>query len=244
MKILSLNNEVHIWCTDLTDKKHDITVMWQTLTPKERIRADRFLTPNLRRNFIIARGVLRHILSRYTQIPAAAISFKQNAYGKISLDTNNSVPQDYPLEFNLSHSGNLVIYAFTLKHALGVDIEMMRPIKDHHEIAKRFFSEKEIATLLELSAENYQTGFFTCWTRKEAFIKALGIGLSYPLHEFTVSIATQEKHWTLQIENTATMTGAETNLKNWSLFTLNPASDYAAALAVQGKIDKVLYFEF
>jgi len=243
LEILRLDNEVHVWYTNSTDNKHDLTTLWQTLTSEERIRADRFITPVLRRNFIIARGILRQILSRYTQIPAAEIAFKQNTYGKISLDTNNSTLKNNHLEFNLSHSGDLILYAFTLKHAIGIDIEMIRPIKDSHALAKRFFSSKEIIALEALSKEDHQVGFFTCWTRKEAFIKALGIGLSYPLNEFTVSVDPHQKHWALQIENTEKMAEAETNIQNWSFITLNPAPNYAAALAMQGKIDKILNFE-
>ena len=246
MEILRLDNEVHVWYTNSTDNKHDLTALWQTLTSEERIRADRFITPILRRNFIIARGVLRQLLAYYTQIPATAIAFKQNAYGKISLETNNSTLQNNHLEFNLSHSGDLILYAFTLKHAIGVDIEKIRPIKDSHVLAKRFFSSKEIIALNALPKDDHQVGFFTCWTRKEAFIKALGIGLSYPLNKFTVSIDQHPKHWTLQIENTEkmAMAGVETNFKNWSFLTLNQTPKYAAALAIQGKIDKILNFEY
>src|SRR6185295_854197 len=112
-------------------------------------------------------------------IPPEEIQFTYRAFGKPQILT--STPQAGPFNFNLAHSGSLALYAFTPIGEVGVDLELIRPEFTGDDIAERFFSPAECACLNQLSAELRHKAFFNCWTRKEAFIKAMGMGMSLPL---------------------------------------------------------------
>ena len=132
------------------------------------------------------------------------------------------------LRFNLSHSQGLALYAVTRGREIGVDLECIRPISDAEQIAERFFSAHENAVFRTIPAHEKPKAFFNCWTRKEAYLKALGDGLARPLDEFDVSLAPGEPAKLLRIE------GAPQEASRWSLNRLEPGSGYVAALAVEG----------
>jgi 4'-phosphopantetheinyl transferase len=178
------DQEVHVWNFNL-DKIIVIKDKFvHILSNDELHRAEKFHFERDRNWYICSRGLLRILLGIYTDIPSTQINFTFNDYGKPSLlsDQNND------LHFNLSHSKNFMSVGFT-KHALiGVDVELVKPFKDHLEIAKRFFSANEVEQLLSFPSEKLLNVFYSCWTAKESVIKLSGEGLSYPLKDFDVQL--------------------------------------------------------
>lgn len=143
--------------------------------PHEVERAGRFRFERLQRHFLAARGFLRYVLARYVDIGPGELRFSYNDYGKPSLAGDES------LQFNISHSHEVGLVAVTRDAAVGVDVEHIRADFASEEIATRFFSRLEIETFSSLSREEQVAAFFRCWARKEAYIKAIGKGLSQPL---------------------------------------------------------------
>lgn len=165
---------VHIWQVALDPPASLVTRLAQLLSDDERIRAARFHFERDRRRFIVARGTLRSLLARYINCPPARIDFSYSTKGKPSLRPEH----ESRLQFNLAHSAEMAIYAFTLDRQVGVDIEQQRPLDDVHQIAEHYFSPRERAILAtQVGNELYQT-FFTYWTRKEAYLKLSGEGLA------------------------------------------------------------------
>jgi 4'-phosphopantetheinyl transferase len=197
-----------------------------TLSADELQRAARFHFARDRRRFTVARGVLRDILGRYLRVPPSELEFRYSAYGKPALADVADAPW---LRFNVSHSHEVALFAVTCGREVGVDIEYLGREIRGEEIAERFFSARERADLSALPAEVKHEAFFNCWTRKEAYIKAHGEGLSLPLDQFDVSLAPGEPAALL-----ATRSDPREALR-WSLQALTPGPDYVAALAVEGQ---------
>ncbi len=216
--------EVHVWCAALDQPPARVLQLAQTLAADEAERAGRFVFDHDREHFIVARGLLRIILGRYLKVKPETLAFRYGPQGKPELETN----PESNLCFNLSHSGGVVLYAVTRKREIGVDIEAIRPLDDMEQIAERFFSANEYAVLRALPAKEKPPGFFNCWTRKEAYIKAMGSGLSQPLDQFDVTLAPGEPAKLLQIRNDPAA------LARWSLVELDPAPGYVGALVVSG----------
>jgi 4'-phosphopantetheinyl transferase len=224
---LRLNDdEVHVWRTALNRTETELERLRQTLAPDEVERARRFHFDKHRRHFIIARGHLRCLLSRYLEIEPRAVEFRYSPYGKPSLAPEHGVA---PLRFNLSHSGELALYAFTRGRDIGIDVEHVRAEFAGMEIAERFFSRREFAALESLPDPLRTVAFFNCWTRKEAYIKARGEGLSFPLDKFDVSLAPDEPAALLHTD------GDAREAERWSLSELQAGTGYAATLAVEGR---------
>jgi len=215
--------EVHVWRTSLARDDSEVERLWAALTPDERERARRFHFERDRRRFVVARGVLREILGRCLGLAPALIRFAYNEYGKPSL-----MEEAGGLRFNASHSAEAALYACTLGREVGIDIELLRDDFASFEIAERFFSKTEVRSLGSLPAHLRTQGFFNCWTRKEAYIKALGEGLSHPLHSFSVSLAPGEPARLISTDT------ALLEADRWSLVDLKPFEGYAAALAIRG----------
>ncbi len=218
-------NEVHVWRTFLKLAAPAIQNLRQTLSREEDVRASKFYFEKDRRAFIIARGVLRTILGRYLDTEPDQISFCYNPYGKPALDVFSKEMQ---LNFSLSHSHELAMYAFTYSRQIGIDVEYMRSDVDYEQLAIHSFSQCENDVFLSLPDAVRQQAFFSCWTRKEAYIKARGKGLSIPLNCFDVSLRPGEPAALLNSrEDPQGMT-------RWSLRDLYPGPGYAGALAVEG----------
>ncbi|HEY0753466.1 MAG TPA: 4'-phosphopantetheinyl transferase superfamily protein [Ktedonobacteraceae bacterium] len=219
--------DVHVWQASLEQPGEYIQRFLQTLAPDEQTRAARFFAEKDRRHFIAARGILRLLLGHYLQMPAAEIAFAYNAYGKPALQS--PAPQ-LALCFNLSHSHEMALYAFALGREVGIDIEYMRDMAmdDVLAIAQNHFSSDEYATLHALPASLRKQGFFNCWTRKEAYIKTRGLGLTIPLDSFDVSLMPGEPALLL------TSNEAPHTVASWSLATPAVPLNYAAALMVEG----------
>lgn len=197
----------------------------QMLSDDERRRAGRYYFQSDREHFIAARGVLRSILSYYLNVDARELRFGYGTYGKPAL----MLPSDAAdLRFNLSHAGGLALYAVTRDRAIGIDLEYLRADMECMQIAARFFSPREHAMLCALPTAARLEAFFTCWTRKEAYIKARGEGLALPLDQFDVSLTPGEP---------AQLLGVRSDLDDpgrWSFQGLSPGPGYIAAVAVEG----------
>jgi 4'-phosphopantetheinyl transferase len=216
-------SDVHVWLVSL-DRPY-VSQLAQTLSEEELARADRFHFHRDRERFIACRGVLRTILSRYSRVEPCRLRICYGPYGKPYLE--EEVEKD-KLQFNLSHSHGLALYAFTRGRKIGVDLEYIRRMPDFGQIADRFFSQNENSALNALPESQRQEAFFNCWTRKEAYIKAIGNGLMHPLNSFDVSLVPGEPARLLNVE------GDPEEASRWVLKSLNPAPGYIAALAVAG----------
>ena len=219
-------NEVHIWRASLQPEQVVLSRLQQFLAPDEIRKASRFYFEKDRQRFIIARGVLRNIVSRYLNIPPNAVSFTYNVHGKPSLAF---AFHEHYLHFNLSHSQDVACYAFTYARHVGIDVEFMRSDIHYEELARHSFSAHEQATLATLPSNLKRQAFFNCWTRKEAYIKAKGRGLSLPLDLFDVSLRPDEPAILLANRE------EPQEQTCWTLQEFLPAPDYAGAIAVEGK---------
>jgi len=215
-------DEIHVWQAQLDIPQTEVSNLYETLSADERDRASRFYFEKHRRRYIVGRGVLRTILGRYLAVQPDRIRFTYNDKGKPSLVE----PKVSDFEFNLSHSDDLALYAFALGVPVGVDVEVIRPLSDMEAIAKRFFSPLEYEMLQRVSAENRPSAFFNCWTRKEAYIKAEGLGLYIPLDSFAVSLAPSEPARFIQLPTNSDYAEA------WSLHHLSLTLGAVGAVAV------------
>ena len=196
------------------------------LSDAERHRARRFAFARDASRFIVARARLRELLAVRLGVRAEAVEFEYGAYGKPALSRQFA---DSDLHFNLSHCGDVAAYAFARGHAIGIDLEAVRVISDADDIAARYFSPRENTTYRTLNPRDRPLGFFNCWTRKEAFLKALGGGLSIPLDRFDVTLAPGEPAKVLRVENTPG------DSSGWRLDSFCPAAGYVAAIASQDR---------
>ncbi len=229
-----LEGDVHIWRASLNQPASDVQSLHQTLAPDEQSRAERCHFERDRQRFIVARGLLRAILSRYVHEHPSHLRFCSSPYGKPALVTQ---PDREMLKFNLSHSSDLVLYAVTRGRSVGIDVERIRPLPDITGMAKRFFSLQEFAMFRALPKHLQLEVFFTCWTRKEAYIKARGEGLSLPLDQFDVSFIPGEPAVLLK-----TLEDPQ-EARRWSLHALPSAPGYEAALAIEGQGCHLWYWQ-
>jgi 4'-phosphopantetheinyl transferase len=218
-------DEVHVWRARLQGRGSELDALDRLLSPDERARADRFHFPKDREQFIVARGTLRRLLSRYLSVEPVQVGFEYTSHGKpyLPLEAGGDT-----LRFNVSHSGGLALYAVTRRREVGVDIEMIRPEVAGEPLAERFFAPAEVAALRTLPSPQQPEAFFACWTRKEAYIKARGEGLSLPLSAFEVTLRPGEP---AALCSTKTDPG---EAARWALTALDPGPGFAAALAVEG----------
>lgn len=217
-------DEVQLWRVDL-ERVAPGEGRWRSvLSPDEVARANRFHFARDRQNFTATRALLRILLGAYLDWNPKAIPFRYGEREKPLLDA----PLAGQVEFNVSHSGAGALIAFARARGVGVDIEQVRNGVDHETLAQRYFSRAEQKQLAALPPEERCRGFFRCWTRKEAYIKAHGAGLSLPLSAFDVSLAPGEKNALLATRPD----GGEAAL--WSLREVEVPEGYEAALCVQG----------
>ena len=218
-------DEVHVWRASLMRREDEMTMLLRTLSEDELRRAYRFHFPRDRARFIAARGILRDILGRYLRTPPERVRFGYNAYGKPELLDEEGGER---LRFNLSHAGNVALFAVAPEREVGVDVEVLREDFACAEVAAQFFSRREVEALAVLPARSFVRAFFNCWTRKEAYIKARGMGLSLPLDCFDVSLAPGEPATLLETR------GDEPEATRWSLREIDVGATHVAAVAVEG----------
>lgn len=216
---------VHVWRASLRPPADVLARLEATLSADERARAARFRFPQHRTAFVAGRGVQREILARYTGLPPAALVYREGSHGKPELD---GAAGGMGIRFNVSNSGDLALYAVTLGRELGVDLEQLKPMPDGMDIASRFFSAPENEVFAALAADVRDLAFFRCWTRKEAYIKAVGEGLSMPLDRFDVAFAPGEPARILRTR------GNPAEAERWTMLGLEPGPGYVGALAVEG----------
>jgi 4'-phosphopantetheinyl transferase len=217
-------DEVHVWRASLTQDPATVSELSAPLAPDERRRAEKYYRPVDRDHFIVARGILRKIISLYLPISPGALQFTYNEYGRPEIAGHQN---DRNLNFNLSHSKDLVLYAFRLGGGLGIDIEYMRDDFATLDIAEHFFAKGEVEALRSLPVDQRVKGFFNCWSRKESYIKALGMGVSFPLDRFTVSLAPGDAPALLKVDDD------DREPERWKMYELLPGDGYAAALIVE-----------
>jgi len=233
------SGEVHIWRASLDQPTADAQWLAQALSADERSRAERFHFERDRLHFIVGRGVLRAILGQYLGIKPSQLHFRYSPHGKPSLDSKGfQNPLGLSLRFNLAHSHGLALYAITREREIGVDIERVHPMAEADQIVEQFFSAWERDVFRALSAYQKQEVFFNCWTRKEAYLKASGRGLDWPLDKVEVSLAPGELARLLSIA------GDLQEASCWSIQALTPALGYVAAVAVEGYGWQFKYWDF
>ena len=216
-------NEVHLWQARLDDQLADSLEV--ILSEEETVRANRFHFTKDRNHFIVARGLLRRLLAAYLGLASSAdVSFSYGEKGKPFLAEN----RQGSINFNLAHSHGMALYAFSHDQELGVDLEFVKDELADEKIADRFFSTTEVKALQRVPAELRRQAFFNCWTRKEAYIKARGEGLSMPLNEFDVSLAPGEPAALLRNHKDAA------EVTRWSMKSIPVDPGYVAALVVEG----------
>lgn len=214
-------DEAHIWSVDLRADPDHISALGDLLSSDERARAARFRFDRHRRRFIVAQGALRTLLGRYCSTPPERLVFEHGPRGKPSL------VDDPQLHFNVSHSSERAVFGVARRGPLGIDIELLRDLADADGIAKRFFSAPEVESYQGLPRECRQRAFFDCWTRKEAFVKALGEGLFLSLDRFDVSLAPDDQPRVLAVD------GNDQLAREWSLAALDVSGGFAGALATR-----------
>jgi 4'-phosphopantetheinyl transferase len=202
------------------------------LSPDERARAGRLVFPRDRHRFTAGRAFLRGVLALYQREPPAALRFRYGTYGKPELDVGEA-----EVRFNLAHADDLAVCAITTGGDVGVDVERLRPLADAEGVAAQFFSARERAALFALPRAFRQRAFFDAWTRKEAFLKALGSGLARPLDGFDVTLGPGEPPLLRTVENS---TGAE----RFTLCALEPAPGFVAAVAVRARDCRLRTFQW
>ncbi|HMS34190.1 MAG TPA: 4'-phosphopantetheinyl transferase superfamily protein [Ignavibacteria bacterium] len=221
-------NEIHIYRFSLESTSDQIKESETVLSPDELWKAYQYKFEKDKFHYISGRALLRKLLAKYLDQAPGNITFSYSEKGKPFINGNN-------IKFNLAHSGGKAVFAFTNNSEVGIDIEFMRELSDALQIAKRFFSDGEVKEFSEIIDCDIRTAFFNCWTRKEAFIKALGEGLSYPLNDFSVTLKPGEKPEVKWIK------GKDAEVKKWSLFNIEVDEKYVSSLAVKAKEVSVIY---
>jgi 4'-phosphopantetheinyl transferase len=217
------NNDVHIWTMPAKASDAVVAQFERVLSEDEAERASRFRFSHLRDSFVITHGVLRYLVGRYLNLDPARICFVYGDKGKPAVSSAAN------LQFNLTHSEGLAAVAFTAGCQVGMDVEHIRPVAEMQQIADRYFGSEEAAELMLLPENERERAFFRCWTRKEAYIKAIGDGLSCALDSFQVTLLPNMPPRLIHIG------GDRIAAEMWSLHDLCVAPEYAAALAYRDR---------
>ena len=213
---------VDLWWEDIDSQIERIPYFWDALSEDERKRAERFRFDRHRERSIICRGRLREILSGYWHGPPKSVRFCKGPGGKPAINGDNS-----GIRFNLSHCGGRALYAVACGREVGVDVEAVRPNPKAAALVDRFFSTNEKTAFQKFQPHEEEAAFFAGWTRKEAYVKALGKGLRFPLDQFDVSLKPGDQNVLLRVE------GAPEETKRWSLRDIDLGPGFRAALAVE-----------
>lgn len=228
-------DEVHVWYVDLPAWEKESAALLPLLNQEEQVRAARFKFPAPRNQFVISRALLRQVLARYLRIEAREVQFRSSTNGKPELATASGKHVD--LHFNLSHTAGSAVIAITRHRQVGVDVERIRMDTNAMELAERFFSGPEVEWLQSQPTSEQIPAFFTCWTGKEAYIKAHGEGLSMSLSSFGVLPAQGADGNKLQLQVYENPEEA----RRWFICQLELGTGLRAALAVEGKNCRVRF---
>lgn len=218
-------NSLHVWCVSLEVGETRLHSLKDLLSEDERSRAESYHFERHRRRYIACRGQLRKILAGYIQCSTTSIEFQYGDRGKPDLAAGQTASKT---KFNVSKSEELALIAVTNAGHIGIDIEHLRPVSDAAKLAQRYFAAPEVETLLSAPTSLHERIFLEIWTRKEAFIKATGQGLSYPLNQFAVSAAHTDPVVTVKFLPDSAKS------EDWHLTNISPQKDVLAAVAVCG----------
>lgn len=227
-------DDADIWRVSLDRTPDEIRLLFNLLSPDEQSRADRLRFAVHRNRYIASRGFLRQILNRYIHIAAREIRFFTGFHGKPQLNVS---PEKTDLQFNLSHTHGLALYAVSRKHDIGIDVEYLGRACSPLKIARRFFTPGEAEIIAGLPEKIGRRAFFTCWTRKEAILKAKGVGLTIPLNQFAVSVLPEDPPALVHAA------WDRDEHSKWQLFDIDPGRDYVASLAVEKGISRFRFFD-
>lgn len=223
------NDEVHVWQVELAAWEKETDSLFELLNTEEQERAARFMFPAPRHQFVISRALLRRALGCYLRMEARDIHFRTTANGKPELAESRD------LQFNLSHTEGVTAFAVARHRQVGVDVERIREDTNVMELAERFFSTKEVQWLRSQPASEHLPSFFSCWTAKEAYIKAQGEGLSLPLSSFGVLPVLDGTSSKLRLE----VYDDPEESGRWSMWRLELGQGLRGALAVEGESCRV-----
>jgi 4'-phosphopantetheinyl transferase len=226
---------IHVWQFEIALPKDQADQYRVILSPDENQRADRFYFDRDRIRFIAARAAMRSILAGYLSVAPDEIIFSYASNGKPELAGGLN---ESGLKFNLSHSHDRALLGVVSNFCIGVDIEFIKHEFASDEIAQRFFAPGEVARLRAMPEIERASAFFSCWTRKEAYIKAVGQGLSLPLDSFEVAFGPGVQPSLLEVK-----TDSE-EAARWKMYSIPTAESYAAAIIVEGKDHKIEYREW
>jgi 4'-phosphopantetheinyl transferase len=232
---LIYSNEVHVWRVFLDLTSVQIDYLQKILSADELTRVSRFHFEKDQKRFIAARGILRKILGHYLDKNPHDIRFEYTRHGKPMLASESGFDT---IGFNLSHSDEFVLYAVTLDQNIGIDIERIRDDVDMDQISQRFFSQGEISSLKQIQKNKCSEVFFQYWTRKEAFLKAMGEGISFPMAQCDVSLINEMGL------SPVILSGNNEDNSCWYVQDLFPYRGYAAALAVEKSGSDILYWHY
>ncbi len=226
--------EVHVWRADVDDAVSSVGDLESVLSADETARARRFRFTKDRRRYVVRRGLLRRILSRYLGIPPDRLRFTYNPNGKPELSSEHG----RRVRFNASHSDGMALYAVVRDRRVGIDVERSPTSVDIMEIAERFFAPREVAVLTGLPSEARNDAFLAAWTGKEAYVKAVGLGLSSGLSEVEIAVTGAASARIRRIGE------SRAEAAKWSLQQLVPGPSYLAAVVVDGHGWRLRSLEF
>jgi 4'-phosphopantetheinyl transferase len=222
--------EIHLWLIDLNAGNRCIQTLLTYLSDDEMERASRLRIPKMQNHFTVARGVMRKILGESLSADPRSLDFIYGPHGKPELKN----PDHAEVHFNLSHSSDLGFLAINSTYPIGVDIETIRPGRPFLKLAERFFSVMESGALKSLPEDEVMEAFYSCWTRKEAYLKAIGTGLATPLNAFDV---------TLKPGDTPALIGQRldpSETARWDVLDIDVPSGYRAAVVTRWKLPRLI----
>jgi len=226
---------VHVVRLSLCAEPSRIEILRSLLSPDELARADRYKFDEPRRRFVVCRAALRQLLGSCLDCEPASLKFVYGPHGKPMLEPNAVIPTGSSLlaprpllvEFGVSHSVDLALIALAVGRRVGADVERCDAKVRIHKLAARFFSPREVAELASLPESDQVAGFYRGWTCKEAYLKATGFGLSFPLSKFTVALNPREPVSLLEVAD------QPNEAVRWRMHSLDVAADFSAALLVE-----------
>ncbi|WPY01912.1 Phosphopantetheinyl transferase N-terminal domain protein (plasmid) [Candidatus Trichorickettsia mobilis] len=236
LKFNENSNKAFVYTINLTNCNdlilpHTIHKFWQCLSTDEKSRATKYYTKQLSDQYIISHGILRYILSYYTSQFPQNIEFTYNEYGKPFLKNNS-----HNIQFNMSHSHGVIAYIITLNYQVGIDIELHDDSLNIQELIDLIFTQAEYKFFTTLKDKEKLKFFYNLWTKKESLIKANGRGLSYPINTIEAMILTFDRKIFLASK--------ENNYDQaWYYFPLEVPKNYSGAIAIEHKINKIIYLE-
>jgi 4'-phosphopantetheinyl transferase len=228
--------EIQVWIIDLDKISSENNKMKEVLSEDELARASKFHFKKDERRFISSRSLLRILLSSYAGESSEKIKFSYNQFGKPEL---SDAQNQNKINFNLSHSQNMLCIAFAKNNVIGADCEIIKPIKDYLEIAERHFSANEVEQLKSFPTSKHIAAFYTIWTSKEAIIKLIGSGLHYPLQDFSVQLRSIEMN-----ENYNFQAVFKDNNSKAFVEVFRAEDNLFGAIATKNKLNKIIYCIF